>query len=70
VLEHGSLAVRRFEQKSSRASVTIEFAEHKVTGTLHSAAGDMQVSADVSGVVFAEGPGNFQSVGCLPLAKD
>jgi hypothetical protein len=70
VLEHGSLAVRRFEQKSSRAGVTIEFAEHKVTGTLHSAAGDKRVSADVSGVVFAEGPGNFQSVACLPLAKD
>jgi hypothetical protein len=70
VLEHGSLVVRRFEQRSSRASVTIEFAEHKMTGTLHSEAGDKQVSADVSGSVFAEGPGNFQSVGCLPLARD
>jgi hypothetical protein len=70
VLEHGSLAVRRFEQQSSRAGVIIEFAEHKMTGTLHSEAGDKQVSAEVSGSVFAEGPGNFQSVGCLPLAKD
>ena len=69
VLERGTLAVRRFEQKSPRASVTIEFAEHKATGTLHSAASDTQVSADISGSVFAEGPGNFQSVGCLPLAK-
>jgi len=70
VLEHGSLAVRRFQQKSPLATVTIEIAEHKVTGTLHSAAGDKPVSVEVSGSVFAEGPGNFQSVGCLPLAKD
>jgi hypothetical protein len=70
VIEHGSLAVRRFEQRSSGASVIIEFVDHKMTGILHSDAGDKQVSADVGGSVFAEGPGNFQSLGCLPLANN
>ncbi|MBV9742479.1 MAG: prolyl oligopeptidase family serine peptidase, partial [Acidobacteriia bacterium] len=69
-LDKSSLVVRKREVKQGQTTViSVDFTDAKATGTLNMGAGPMNVSINLDGALFADGPGGPEVIGCLPLAE-
>lgn len=74
-LEKGTLILRRESVKHFAkpgrpwpVMINLDFTANKVTGTTNRNGQEKPVAIDLSGPVFADGPGSDVTIGCLPLA--
>jgi dipeptidyl aminopeptidase/acylaminoacyl peptidase len=68
-LEKGTLIARKLSVKQGPVSIDLSFAGDKAAGNVNLNGQDRQVSVELGGPLFAEGPGAKQSISCLPLAE-
>ncbi len=67
-LEKGTLTLRKRSVKQGPATINVDFAGNKATGTMNMNGQDKPIAADLGGPVFAE-TSSPQSIACLPLAE-
>jgi len=65
----GSLLLTRRLIHQGPATVDIQFADNKATGTMSINGQDRPISADLGGVLFADGAGANDVIAALPLAE-
>ena len=65
----GSLLLTRRLIHQGPATVDIQFADNKATGTMSINGQDRPISADLGGVLFADGAGANDAIAALPLAE-
>jgi len=65
----GSLLLTRRLIHQGPATVDIQFADNKATGTMSVNGQDRPISADLGGVLFADGAGANDVIAALPLAE-
>lgn len=68
VLDKETLVVRRQTTEQGPLNIKLDFTDKKVSGTLSMNGQDKPINADLSGPLFATGPGSMQSIASLPLA--
>jgi dipeptidyl aminopeptidase/acylaminoacyl peptidase len=64
----GSLLLTRRLIHQGPATVDVQFADNKATGTMSVNGQDRPISADLGGVLFADGAGANDAIAALPLA--
>ena len=67
-LDKGTLLLRKRSIRQGPAIIDLEHAGNKVTGKMTMNGQERPVNADLAGPLFADGPGGFDAIGCLPLA--
>ena len=68
VLDKETLAVRKQTAEQGPVNVKLDFTDKKVSGTMTMNGQDKPINVDLSGPVFAAGPGSMQCIAALPLA--
>jgi hypothetical protein len=68
-LEKGTLVVRKRSIKQGPATINIDFANNKATGSINGTGQDKPIAVDLGGPLFADAAGSMQSIACLPLAE-
>jgi len=67
-LEKGTLVLHSRTIKQGPATINIDFAANKATGTMNMNGQDRPISADMGGPVFADAAGSELAIASLPLA--
>jgi hypothetical protein len=67
-LDKDTLVVRKRTVKQGPATISLDFAGDKATGTMSVNGTDKPISADLGGPLFADAAGSQQALGTLPLA--
>lgn len=68
-LEKGTLVVTKRTVKQGPVTLDVAFKDGKATGTMAMGAEPKPVNFEVGGVLFADGAGSDEAIGCLPLAE-
>jgi dipeptidyl aminopeptidase/acylaminoacyl peptidase len=68
VLEKGTLVLRKRDVKQGPATISVNFAGNKATGTTNMGGQDKPIAVDLGGPVFAE-TARQTIIACLPLAE-
>jgi dipeptidyl aminopeptidase/acylaminoacyl peptidase len=68
-LEKGTLVLRKRSVQQGPVSISLEYADTKVTGLMSMGGQERPVAVDLSGPLFADGPGALQVMAALPLAQ-
>jgi dipeptidyl aminopeptidase/acylaminoacyl peptidase len=67
-IDKGTLLLRRRVIHQGPAVVEVTFADNKATGKMSMNGQDRPITADLGGVLFADGPGAGDAIASLPLA--
>lgn len=68
VVEKGSLVVTKRSIKQGPVAIDVDFKNSKATGSMNINGQARPISADLGGVLFADGAGAYSVMGALPLA--
>lgn len=68
VVEKGSLVVTKRSIKQGPVAIDVDFKDSKATGSMNINGQARPISADLGGVLFADGAGAYSVMGALPLA--
>jgi dipeptidyl aminopeptidase/acylaminoacyl peptidase len=69
LLDKDTLVVRKQTAEQGPMNIKLDFTDKKVSGTMSMNGQDKPINADLSGPVFAAGPGSMQCIAALPLAE-
>jgi len=69
VLDKDTLVVRKQTAEQGPVNIKLDFTDKKVSGTMSMNGQDKPINVDLSGPVFATGPGSMQCIAALPLAE-
>lgn len=68
-IEKGTLIVRKRSTHQGPAALDFDFAGDKATGKVNMGGQEKPVNSDLGGPLFADGAGENNAIGCLPLAE-
>src|SRR5438552_18914555 len=69
MVSKGTLLLQRRIIHQGPATIEVQFADNKATGTMTMNGQSRPISADLGGVLFADGAGANDAVAALPLAE-
>ena len=69
LLDKDTLVVRKQTAEQGPVNIKLDFTDKKVSGTMTMNGQDKPINVDLSGPVFATGPGSIQCIATLPLAE-
>ncbi|HEV7674825.1 MAG TPA: alpha/beta fold hydrolase [Candidatus Angelobacter sp.] len=68
-IEKGTLVVSKRTIKQGQATIEVNFAGNKATGTMNMNGQDRPISADLGGPIFADAAASEMTIAALPLAE-